>query len=152
MDIIVKSFEDKSPGPDKAWYVVIDEADRKHNLFSSLIPDLANHKSHLQPGCSVHLKKVKNKDNPKFWDTVAVEQVVTPGPAEVKTDGGAYASQDMRNRSISRQSARRDAVTYYQNKVAAPYEILTLADQFYEWETTGIIPVKNIEELKKATK
>jgi len=145
----VKTFEDKSPGGDKLWYVITDEKGHTHNIFSSNVPDLASKRDIMQPGCTVKLTKVKNKDNPKWWDTIKIEQG-TASDAVNNDKSGTFAESALRQRSIEKQNALTNAVNLWCaviskstsaiDPVAVEDKVLKTADKFYEHTSTKAPP------------
>lgn len=63
---------------------------------------------------------------------------------------GGYSDED--KAMFARRKGVEFSVASYQGQIVATYEILSRATEFAEFELTGNIPIKNIEELKKATK
>ncbi len=152
MDITITKVVDESKGEHTWKTIYYNDAGKEHKkaIFLKDKYDL------LFPGAYIDIVLTQNGIREyqgklvKNWEVTDIKPLSEKQP--VQTDNGAYAAQDMRNRSISRQSARRDAVMSYQGTIAPTCDILSRAEDFYTWETTGSIPIHDIDESKKVLK
>ncbi len=143
MIITVTDFNDKSTSPEKIWYAVTDEKKRVHNLFSSLIPDLASKRDILNIGLTVKFTKIKDVTNPgkNWWNVIDVE-AATATQAVQEDKSGSFATENIRQKSIERQSCLGRAVDLYSCcEDVSLVKILNTAEIFYDWLKDGIIPV-----------